>query len=250
MKNKTVIFIVAVNLLAIVLLTLFYPSLMVSPGKPIAAHTELATDCFACHTPFIGSPTEKCIACHKVAEIGLKTTKGQDITKEKKNVTFHQKLIREDCVACHSDHKGVQPFRPISQFSHELLEPALQKQCDSCHNSPADDLHLNAKGNCAQCHNQNAWMPATLDHDQYFRFDEDHTTECATCHRENNYANYTCYGCHEHSRSNIREEHLEEGIRNYEECTDCHQSGDDDEAKRIWRSRDGNNSDRREEDDD
>ena len=72
MKNKTVILIVAVNLAALVLLAIFSPHLMISPGKPIDAHAELATDCFACHTPFLGSTPEKCIACHKVAEIGIK----------------------------------------------------------------------------------------------------------------------------------------------------------------------------------
>lgn len=237
MKNNTLIFIVAVNLAILILLAILYPNFMISPGKPIDAHAELATDCFACHTPFIGSRAAKCIACHKVEEIGLKTTKGLDITKEKKNVAFHQKLVEEDCVSCHSDHKGVQAFRPISQFSHELLEPALQEQCDSCHTAPVDDLHQKAKGNCGQCHSQDAWMPATLDHDEYFRFDRDHDTDCVTCHIDNNYANYTCYGCHEHSRSNIREEHVEEGIRDYEKCTECHRSGDEDEAKRIWRSK-------------
>ena len=35
---------------------------------------------------------------------------------------------------------------------------------------------------------------------------------CVTCHVDNDYSNYTCYGCHEHSRSKIREEHVEEGI--------------------------------------
>jgi hypothetical protein len=238
MKNNTVILIVAINLVAIILLAIFYPNLMISPGKPIDAHAKLATDCFACHTTFIGSPPEKCIACHKVAEIGLKTTKGLDIAKEKKNVAFHQKLVTADCVSCHSDHKGVQAFRPISRFSHNLLELTLQKQCDSCHTAPVDDLHQKAKGNCGQCHTQNAWMPATLDHDEYFRFDRDHNTDCVTCHIDNDYANYTCYGCHEHSRSKIREEHVEEGIRDYEKCTECHRSGDEDEAKRIWRSKD------------
>ena len=57
-------------------------------------------------------------------------------------------------------------------------------------------------------------------------------------------ANYTCYGCHEHSRSKIREEHLEEGIRDYENCVECHRSGDEDEAKRIWRSKDINGNSR------
>ncbi|MGB5638920.1 MAG: class III cytochrome C family protein, partial [Sedimenticolaceae bacterium] len=41
----------------------------------------------------------------------------------------------------------------------------------------------------------------------------------------------------EHSRSKIREEHVEEGISQYESCVDCHRSGDEDEAERIWRSK-------------
>ncbi len=237
-KNNIVLLIVAINLIALILLAIFFPRLMISPGKPIDAHAELASDCFACHTPFIGSPASKCIACHKVDEIGKITTKGLLIEKEDKNVAFHQKLIEEDCVACHSDHKGVKAFRPISHFSHNLLETTLRKQCDSCHDRPVDDLHRKIKGNCAQCHTQDAWLPATFEHDKYFRFDRDHTTECVTCHINDNYADYTCYGCHEHSRSNIREEHVEEGIRDYENCVDCHRSGDEDEAKRIWRSRD------------
>lgn len=237
MKNNTVLYIVAANLLVLVLLAIFAPQLMISPGKPIAAHEELASDCFACHTPFIGSSPNKCIKCHKVAEIGLKTTKGIAIDREKKNVAFHQKLIEDDCVACHSDHKGVKAFRPISQFSHRLLVPELQKQCDSCHHNPADALHQKIKGNCSSCHTQEAWKPATFDHDKYFRFDRHHDTECATCHMDNDYSRFTCYGCHEHSRSKIREEHLEEGIYDYEKCQDCHRSGDEDEAKYLWRQR-------------
>ncbi len=243
MTNKTVILVVvAVNLAILVLLAIFYPQLMISPGKPIDAHAELATDCFACHTPFIGSRPGKCIACHKVEEIGKITTKGLPIEEEKKNVAFHQQLIEDDCVSCHSDHKGVKAFRPISHFSHDLLESDLQKQCDSCHKGPVDDLHRKVKGNCGQCHTQNAWIPATFEHEKYFRFDRDHDTECVTCHIDNDYADYTCYGCHEHSRSDIREEHVEEGIRNYENCVECHRSGDEDEAKRIWRSKDFNRS--------
>jgi hypothetical protein len=65
---------------------------------------------------------------------------------------------------------------------------------------------------------------------------------------DNDYASYTCYGCHEHSRSKIRAEHIEEGIRNYENCVECHRSGDEDEAEWLWRSRQG--SDRRSSGDD
>ena len=53
----------------------------------------------------------------------------------------------------------------------------------------------------------------------------------------NDYSNYTCYGCHEHSRSRIRKEHVEEGIHDYENCAECHRSGDEDEAKYLWKSK-------------
>lgn len=237
MKNKTVLLIVVVNLAALVLLTLFMPHLMIRPGKLIDAHAELSTDCFACHTPFLGSRPAKCVECHKVDEIGLKTTQGLSIAREKKNVAFHQRLVEQDCVACHSDHRGVQPFRPIGRFSHELLEPAVNRDCNGCHSSPDDGMHRRVEGSCSQCHTQDAWTPATFDHDEYFRFDRHHTTECTTCHIDNDYASYTCYGCHEHSRSGIRAEHVEEGIYEYENCVECHRSGDEDEAEYIWRSR-------------
>lgn len=237
MKYKTTLLIVAVNLAVILLLAIALPHLMITPGNTIEAHAEFATDCFACHTPFIGSQPEKCVACHKVAEIGLVTSKGMPIGKEQKNVAFHQKLLEADCVACHSDHKGVMAFRPISRFSHDLLEPALQEQCDSCHANPGDALHAKIKGNCAQCHSLAGWTPATFEHDEFFRFDRHHDTDCETCHMESDYSNYTCYGCHEHSRSKIREEHREEGIYDYENCVECHRSGDEDEAERVWRSK-------------
>ncbi|MCG7920789.1 MAG: class III cytochrome C family protein [Candidatus Thiodiazotropha lotti] len=237
MKSKTLLLIVAANLAVFILLAITLPQLMISPGNPIDAHADLASDCFACHSPFFGSTPEKCITCHQVADIGLKTTTGEPIEKEKKNVAFHQSLIEDDCVACHSEHKGVQPFRPIGQFSHQLLEQSVQTQCDSCHGNPGDSLHRKITGNCNTCHTQDRWVPATFEHDEYFRFDRNHETECETCHIDDNYTAYTCYGCHEHSRSKIREEHREEGIFDYENCVECHRSGDEEEAEYLWRSR-------------
>ena len=237
MKNRTVNIIVLINLAALLLLVVFVPQHMIQPGKLIDAHLELTDDCFTCHTPFLGSSPEKCVQCHKVEEIGLKSTKGLIIAKEKKNVAFHQQLIEEDCVACHSDHKGVQAFRPIGQFSHELVALEMQQQCDGCHRNPGDNLHQKIKGNCAQCHSIEGWTPATFEHEKYFRFDREHDVACDKCHIKNDYSGYTCYGCHEHSRSKIRGEHVEEGIYEYENCIECHRSADEDEAEYIWRSK-------------
>ncbi len=237
MKYKITTIFVAIVLATLVWLTISHPETMISPGKPIDAHAEVASDCFACHTSFLGSTPGKCIECHKVDEIGIRTTQGLPVDKEDKNAAFHQQLIEEDCVACHSEHKGVQPFRPIGQFSHQLVKPNLIEECNDCHTNPGDSLHRQITGKCSTCHSQERWTPATFDHNEYFRFDKHHRTECETCHVDNNYDNYTCYGCHEHSRSKIRHEHAEEGIRDYEQCTECHRSGNEHEAKRIWKSK-------------
>ncbi|MFI3185772.1 MAG: hypothetical protein QX198_07300, partial [Methylococcaceae bacterium] len=57
--------------------------------------------------------------------------------------------------------------------------------------------------------------------------DGDHHTRCGTCHVGNDYSHYTCYGCHEHSPESIRREHIKEGIPNFENCVQCHRSGNE-----------------------
>jgi cytochrome c peroxidase len=43
----------------------------------------------------------------------------------------------------------------------------------------------------------------------------------------NDYSRYTCYGCHEHTPANVRSEHEEEGIRNFDNCVKCHRNATD-----------------------
>ena len=38
---------------------------------------------------------------------------------------------------------------------------------------------------------------------------------------------YTCYGCHEHTESQMVRKHNEEGIFNITKCASCHKSGDE-----------------------
>ncbi len=284
MKKLTFTTVIIANLLAIGLLVISYPHLMISPGPLMEKHQELTTDCFACHAGFRGSSPEKCITCHEVSKIGLFTTKGIKIEDQREQVAFHQHLLEEDCVACHSDHRGVQIYRVIKQFSHELLNSSTQKDCDSCHRNPADalhkhlavencsqchgqtrwqpakfkhewvtktaqkvceachdkdkpedNLHKRLVGNCGKCHTQTEWEPATFDHNEHFQLDVDHDVQCVKCHLNHDYSQYTCYGCHEHRPANIREEHWEEGIREYKDCTECHRNANEDDAKRRWR---------------
>jgi hypothetical protein len=54
---------------------------------------------------------------------------------------------------------------------------------------------------------------------------------CETCH-EQTYVEYTCYNCHAHELAQTREKHLEEGIREFENCVECHPTGREEETRK------------------
>jgi hypothetical protein len=223
MTRRWLFVVVALNLSVLVALAFLYPHLMVSPVPLIKGHAELTTDCFACHAPLRGASSERCIGCHALPEIGLRTTRGVARVATTQKPAFHQNLAEQDCMACHSDHLGPRStLRSPKRFSHALLQPATRERCDSCHKAPTDSLHRAITTNCSQCHGQEAWKPATLDHSRLFVLDRDHETTCATCHTKPDYRQYTCYGCHEHTVANIRSKHEKEGIRDFGNCVQCH----------------------------
>jgi hypothetical protein len=225
MKRPWVLAIVAANLAVFIALAFAYPSLMVSPGPLIPAHQELTTNCFACHAPLRGAAAERCVSCHLIAEIGLKTTKGVVISRTNQRPPFHQALVSQNCMACHSDHPGL-VFSGMDppRFSHAALNPDIDAKCSSCHSAPDTSTHRGLTAECSQCHNQQSWKQATLDHSKFFVLDHNHNATCVTCHATKDFKQYTCYGCHEHSEAGIRAKHLKEGIRNFETCVSCHRS--------------------------
>jgi hypothetical protein len=201
MKIRWLWTVIAANLVVLVALAFVYPHLMVSPGALAAGHAELATDCFACHAPLRGATSERCISCHAVADIGLRTSKGVPIVKAAvppnglaanrtinsgKNraavkTSFHQELIEQNCVNCHSDHGGPRlTQRSRKPFSHDLLNVATRERCESCHIAPANQLHRRFDGSCVQCHKTRAWTPAGFDHALLTKADQD---SCANCHK-------------------------------------------------------------------
>ena len=225
--SRTLKWILAVNLAVLAILAFVYPHLMVGPGKLLPGHAKLEADCFACHSAFTGAESQRCTTCHKPQDIGKLTTVGLPIDKPLTKTQFHQKLVSSDCVACHSDHAGVKRFRTTGRFNHLLLEKTARAECQTCHKAPTDDLHRQVTGQCSQCHSQDKWTPATFDHRKYFELDRDHNVQCVTCHVRNDYSRYTCYGCHEHSEQKIRREHIEEGIRDFNNCVECHRNADE-----------------------
>lgn len=188
------------NLAVIAVLAFMYPHLTISPGQLIPDHRELEQNCFACHTPIIGARSSKCIECHAVKDIGIRTTKGKPITKpaSKSPVPFHQKLVEQECIACHSDHTGVMPFRKHQAFSHDLLEPATRDLCVSCHKKPVDKLHEKASDTCTTCHAKDKWKPATFKHELLPPND---LAQCFECHKKptdkvHDKASEKCGQCH------------------------------------------------------
>jgi hypothetical protein len=198
---------------------------MVAPGPLVQEHAKISTDCFACHTALRGVSSQKCVTCHALKDIGLRTTEGSPVAASKVKGTFHQDLTEQNCVVCHSDHAGPRLTQKDQKpFSHGLLRLEVREQCQSCHKAPVNALHKQLVGACKQCHSQLAWKPASFDHDKFFLLDGDHLAECATCHVQNDYSKYTCYGCHEHTPSKVIAEHREEGIKDFENCVKCHRS--------------------------
>jgi hypothetical protein len=212
--------------------------------------------CIACHVvPDIGIRTTKgatlpqtgvrtsfhqhlreqdCIACHaghqgsNVSQIGHKEFTHELLSPD----------IRDRCDTCHARPKNAfhsnltmpcgqchkpQGWKP-AMFDHALLAKGVLDRCETCHKPPANTLHNQIKGNCGQCHSPARWKPTTFDHTKFFALNDDHNVPCATCHTNNDFTRYTCYGCHEHQPDRLRAKHREEGIRDIESCIKCHRN--------------------------
>ena len=134
--------------------------------------------------------------------------------------SIHQSTS-ENCVSCHSTESW-----SSATYAHDSL---LQSNCISCHqeNMPSDSIHQSTSENCSTCHSTSSWSSAEFSHEG-FTFDRHHPPTCSNCHTvAGDFSQYTCCNCHEHSASEIRKDHLDEEISNYQNCVSCHQSGSD-----------------------
>ncbi len=243
-----------------------FPHVMINPGELSKVHQKLNNECLACHKPFGGIENEKCISCHKPADIGKAEggkqnkvlfhqhlsgqecsschAEHQGIVPEHSLSSFKHDLLSasviNNCNSCHNKpadtlHTQVpancnschqtQSWKSSISFNHEIL--LNKNNCASCHQKPKDNFHELLNENCDKCHGTSKWVPSTFDHSAYFTLDQNHNATCTTCHTNNNYSSFTCYGCHEHSESKIIAEHNEEGIYNITNCASCHKSGNE-----------------------
>lgn len=229
MMRRVLFGVVILALSIVVLLAFVAPQPMLGPGRLSSAHAALATDCFACHQPLRGADPARCLHCHALADIGLRTTRGVPIAPPGIRASFHQSLADRDCMHCHGEHLGAQPAAARKPFVHAMLRADLRDRCSSCHAPPRDAIHVDPLAPCGRCHTSAAWTPATFEHARFFALDPPHDARCATCHVNRDFRRYSCYGCHEHTPERVRRQHLEEGIRNVDDCAHCHRSGRDDD---------------------
>ncbi len=187
--------------------------------QPNLFHASLSTSCIHCHNfenwttvkkfdhaMILDGKANDCVSCHK-----------------KQTDELHLS-VSASCQNCHN----FENWKIIAQFDHNMINKGKEKNCVACHKKPNDALHPTVNNNCLTCHSMTAWKPATFDHAAYFVLDSDHNVACNTCHKNNIFNTYTCYGCHEHDPGNIASEHREEGIINFKDCVRCHKSADED----------------------
>lgn len=183
--------------------------------------------CESCHlnphsAADLQNVSRECVSCHLEDDI-------------------HQGAYGAKCDTCHSseawkpaafDH-NLSAFKLDGKHSEVACADCHQNgvyqgtpaECASCHAEPV--VHSGLFGaDCASCHTTTAWLPAQFNLQHIFPLDhgDGGQVSCATCH-PSTYTTYTCYGCHEHTESEIRSKHLEEGIPDFQNCAECHANG-------------------------
>jgi len=194
---------------------------------PIFSATD-ENDCYTCHEADYnrahsgsGFPTT-CLNCHN-----QNSFEGAEFDHTKASNGFalvgaHSQI---ECSSCHL----TPGFDPI-------FHPANQNDCYTCHESDYNRAHSGSgfPTTCKTCHDENSWEGAEFgDHDQQFFpiYSGRHQgiwNSCSTCHQNSgNFAEFTCFNCHEHSKANTDPHHTEVNGYIYESqaCYSCHPSG-------------------------
>ncbi len=177
----------------------------------IGAH--LTVDCFSCHDPDFGPLSTECSSCHLTDY------------NESTNPNHGNLGLSTDCVVCHTTDLDWNPATFDVHNDFYVLNGAhaeIATDCATCHNGDYNNtpntcfgchetdynqttnpqhVALQLDNDCATCHTESEWIPATFDaHDDFYPLNGAHAeiaADCATCHNGdyNNTPN-TCYGCH------------------------------------------------------
>lgn len=223
----------------VILMVIFgYPShAQISPGdlSQVHSHLEGMSNCTQCHILGDKVSNEKCLACHTEIKERVDKQKG-----------YHSSAAVRDksCVICHNDHHG-RTFEIIrfekEKFDHNLagynlLGAHSKKKCEDCHKpefitdqkiknkkylsylglktaciSCHTDYHQNTLSrNCTDCHDYEAFKPAT-------RFAHDKTK----FQLKGKHEAVDCLKCHKIEIKNDKQVQKFAGIQ-FANCTNCH----------------------------
>jgi len=183
-------------------------------SRTIADLQAAPRGCVACHAQddaHEGQFGQDCTACHN-------TNDWREATFDHGQTAFPLTGRHEgvDCVECHVDR----------------VFQSTPSDCAACHVEPAFHLAAFGAAACSDCHTTSAWQPARFDWPHTFPLNhgDSGVVACQTCHPVQ-VQDYTCYGCHEHQPDEIAEDHLDEGISDFQDCVSCHPTGQEDEAE-------------------
>lgn len=186
MKKLYIFIILTIGIIGVVFA---FPHMMLSPGNLYEAHSDIQNNCFSCHKPFSGTPNESCISCHKISDISKKNT----ILK------FHEKIQNQNCITCHSDHKGLDNKLALNKFDHFVLPDKDRNSCVTCHSQPKNELHNQLSNSCVSCHSTRSWTAvSTFNHDL---INVKSKNNCISCHQApkdnfHNISSNNCLSCH------------------------------------------------------
>ncbi len=210
----------------------------------LGAHSAVANNCILCHANGYSNTPNTCVGCH-LADFNATT-----------NPNHKDANFPKDCAQCHDETAWIP-----ADFNHNSIYPltgahaAIANDCARCHaqgytntpntcvgchladyNSTTQPNHANAQfpKDCAQCHDNTAWVPADWDHDgMYFPIYSGKHREawnsCTDCHTSaSNYAVFSCIDCHKHSNElEVKDQH--ENVKDYvyasNACLTCHPTG-------------------------
>jgi hypothetical protein len=203
-------------------------------------------DCSKCHTGGNFSNTSPvCSSCH---EADFASTS---------NPNHVSAGIPNTCSDCHSTLPGWAPASFPNHNQYYTLNGAhagIAGECETCHkgnynqtpntcagchisdynqtnNPPHNTVGFSTE--CNQCHNETAWVPSTLDHDnQYFPiYSGKHNSTwnlCSDCHTTpSDYTKFSCIDCHEHNQADMNDKHsdIQGYLYNSDACFACHPQG-------------------------
>ncbi|MEP6795247.1 MAG: hypothetical protein ABJB16_13035 [Saprospiraceae bacterium] len=206
------------------------------------AHATIANQCATCHQGNYNNTPSTCAGCH-LQDYNQSTNPSHS--------TLH---LSTDCATCHSEN-----IWSPSSFNHDNVyvlhgaHTVIANQCASCHQNGVDNTPTTCVGchlqdfnqttdpshavlqfstDCVTCHSENAWAPATFDHDEkYFPiYSGKHKgvwNQCVDCHTTpGNYVEYTCVTCHANPETNNKHNGISGYVYNSTACLACHPNGD------------------------